>query len=50
MGEVPEKEVTCIKQVIEEQKQGIDEAIADNFLLFFFVISEIYKYLFCILL
>jgi len=35
MGEVPEKEVTCIKQVIEEQKQGIDEAIAINFFYFF---------------
>ncbi len=35
MGEVPEKEVTCIKQVIEEQKQGIDEAIADIFFYFF---------------
>ena len=35
MGEVPEKEVTCIKQVIEEQKQGIDEAIAVNFFYFF---------------
>jgi len=35
MGEVPEKEVICIIQDIEERKQGIDKALAKEFSLFF---------------